>query len=508
MKLRAIHIIPVVLVVGLAGFLYNKLTADKQLNRARQEITAAILFEAEQRDPSGESVGMVRRVIKRREEYYVAPQGSESGEGSRESPWSLEFALSHPPYIRPGDVIWLRGGEYRGSFVSNLTGTREGPIVVRQYPGERATLEGEGERGSTLTINGGYAWYWGFEVTNSDERRVAEMPGSFPEDLPRGAGVSVYGGDTKVINLVVHDASGGIESWAGATRSELSGNIIYYNGWDGPGRAHGHGIYVQNERGTKPILGNVVFSQFRDGIHAYSEEAALSGIYLDKNIVFMNGYLSERSPPARNILLGGHQVADSPLVFGNLTYFPQSAEGGENNLGYEAGCSDARILENYFVGPTALKTVNCQASEMQKNYFVGGTVGFQGDDFPENHYYDSPPEDVVWFVHRDKWEVDRSLIVIYNWPRQESVSVDFTDFGLAKGDAYRLRNVQDFFDDVAYGVAGDEPITISMVGRTVAKPVGTPPPPSTFPEFGVFVMDRIQEIPEEARTDTASLNVH
>src|ERR1035441_1759781 len=40
------------------------------------------------------------------------------------------------------------------------TGTSRNPIVVRQYPGERATING------SLTVNGADTWYWGFEVTN------------------------------------------------------------------------------------------------------------------------------------------------------------------------------------------------------------------------------------------------------------------------------------------------------------------------------------------------------
>ena len=71
--------------------------------------------------------------------YYVSPTGSASGDGSASRPWDLATALAHPSKVVAGDTIWLRGGSYRGALTSRLTGTASRPIVVRQYPGERAT---------------------------------------------------------------------------------------------------------------------------------------------------------------------------------------------------------------------------------------------------------------------------------------------------------------------------------------------------------------------------------
>src|SRR6202521_375199 len=82
--------------------------------------------------------------------YYVAPPGHTTGDGSMGTPWDLQTALSVPPAVRPGDTIWLRGGTYAGaavagySFACSLKGTAGLPISVRQYPGERATIDGRG----------------------------------------------------------------------------------------------------------------------------------------------------------------------------------------------------------------------------------------------------------------------------------------------------------------------------------------------------------------------------
>src|SRR5690242_7287804 len=75
-------------------------------------------------------------------DWYAAPTGSASGDGSIGSPWDLATALEQPSSVKPGDTIWLRGGSYTGHFVSSIKGAKNKPIVVRQYAGERATLDG------------------------------------------------------------------------------------------------------------------------------------------------------------------------------------------------------------------------------------------------------------------------------------------------------------------------------------------------------------------------------
>ena len=86
----------------------------------------------------------------------------------------MDTALAQPSAVKPGDTIWLRGGTYVGAFRSSLTGSSGKPILLRQYPGERATIDGNyGGNDATLDIRGSNAWYWGFEVTNSDPTRAS-----------------------------------------------------------------------------------------------------------------------------------------------------------------------------------------------------------------------------------------------------------------------------------------------------------------------------------------------
>jgi hypothetical protein len=90
-------------------------------------------------------------------EHYVSPIGT--GDGSKERPWNLATAFNNPPSLQPGDTVWLRGGTYGNGrstiFTCNLQGTQQKPIIVRQYPGERAIINGGIENGRGVRGSGG-----------------------------------------------------------------------------------------------------------------------------------------------------------------------------------------------------------------------------------------------------------------------------------------------------------------------------------------------------------------
>ncbi|MEX2302092.1 MAG: hypothetical protein WD733_14230, partial [Bryobacterales bacterium] len=76
-------------------------------------------------------------------DFFAAPYGHAAAQGTVTDPWNIETALAHPAAVNPGDVIWLRGGIYtlERTLASRLRGAEGRPILVRQFPGERATLD-------------------------------------------------------------------------------------------------------------------------------------------------------------------------------------------------------------------------------------------------------------------------------------------------------------------------------------------------------------------------------
>ena len=490
----------------------------------------------------------------RENDFYVAPNGSKGGTGSLASPWDLQTALQQPAAVHPGDTIWLRGGRYVGTFRSFLTGTPSSPIKVRQYPGERATLDGNaattlatamdgstttctlaanlygpnsviridsediylwdkalipnrGWNGTTATphaagatvitntvalaIDGAYTWFMGFEITNTSGARSNATTGSLPPDR-LGFAIDANGPGTKVINMVIHDAGQGIGLWTSATDGEAYGNLIYYNGWDASDRGHGHGIYTQNlAPSVKRIADNVLFGQFAIGIQAYTGGGNIDNIQLEGNVAFDNGVLSRVSGNTYNLLVGGMQLANNPSLISNFTYTQQTA-GGNDNLGYNAGCTNATVTGNYFAANSALKLVNCLTGlSMTGNTLYGTTSGFTPSSFPSNTYLSTRPTVNQIFVRPNLYEPGRAHLIVYNWNLDASVDIDVSSV-LVSGDAFEIRSVLDAFGTpVLAGTYSGAPLTIPLSGLPAVSPIGVQLPTPIHQEFNVFLLTRI-----------------
>ncbi len=425
--------------------------------------------------------------------FYASPTGRPQGRGTAGDPWDLATALSGSSGVEAGDTIWLRGGTYAGAYRSRLEGAADRPIIVRALPGERATLDGGATNGSAiLTVEGSYTWYWGFEVTSSDPLRQTSSTGSWPSgsEIPRGEAVLTNQGSTtgpglRFINLVLHDTRQGVSFWKEAIDGEVYGSLIYYNGWESADRGHGHGIYTQNETGTKRIADNIIFSGFSHGIHAYGSDAApLDNFDIEGNTVFNSGDLS--SSGGRNLLLGGGRVARSPTIRDNLLYYPTGGPVSALDVGFQAGCTDAVVTDNY--ASNGVVFVKCLPVSMTGNTFLGSVAGVAPAHYPENDYLAQRPTGQRIFLRPNQYEPGRANITIYNWDLKSAVDVDLGAI-LAPGDRFEIRNVQDFFGEpVVAGTYESGPVSIPMAGLTVAAPVGWPAPPPTGPEFNAFVL--------------------
>jgi len=421
-------------------------------------------------------------------EYHVAPSGVATNDGSSTRPLDLTTALSSTSPARPGDTIWLHDGTYLAPVVSRLTGTASAPIIVRQYPGERATIDGGTTALDALTVHGAHTWFWGFEITSSDPRRVSSESGSWPSDLRRGYGAVTRAPGIRFINLVVHDNANGIGLWQESVGSEAYGNILYYNGWQGTDRAHGHGIYTQNQTGVRRIVDNILFDQFSHGVHAYGSSAAsLDNITLEGNIAFMNGSISAGGiyESGRELLLGGYRVAANPVVEANATY------AGQSNFGYSAGCTNGRMTNNYFAGATILVACNPQ---MTGNNFYDPNwprYGTWPTQYPQNVFHGARPTTTVVRVRPNAYEPGRAHIAIYNWSRSASVMVDLAPARLPLGAAFEIRDARNFFGSpVATGNYNGTPVLVPMSGLVAADAVGNVPrrPVHNAPDFGAFVV--------------------
>lgn len=459
--------------------------------------------------------------------WYVSPDGTVGGDGSVERPWSLAAALAQPSAVRPGDTIWVRGGRYVGDVASRLAGTPASPIVVRAYPGERATIDGQ------LAIAGSFTTYWGLEVTYSDPRRVSAVPGSDPPDVPReGKGILVTGPSIRLVHLTVHELGDGLFAGASAPGLEIIGCLFYNNGWQGPDRGHGHNIYLQNSGATKRVVDNVLFSSFAYGIQLYGSSAAsVQDFELTGNTVFLSGApVSPRFWYTPNIVMygGGPGTLGRLVLTGNSLYHVSTqATSLVLGQGNEGTGRDALVAGNLVQGFTTL--ANWVNMTVRDNEFMSGPVPLDGSDallgvrfdtdaqvptwrFTGNRYAVVPSPREPFYVVRapadgevypfadwqrtfgfdpdgtflatggsatgsatrvvvrpSSFEAGRAFVTVWNWAGAGSVPVDLSGV-LRMGQRFTVHHVYDVF--------GPPLLAGTYGGGSVSVPQPTSPPPA------------------------------
>jgi hypothetical protein len=456
----------------------------------------------------------------------VAPWGASDGDGSNAKPWDLQTALNGGALqIHPGETVWLRGGTYSGSFTSRLAGDPSKPIIVRQYPLEHATLEGN------LSVFGHDVWFWGFELMNPN---------------PTGAtsnGINSRAPRVKYINLVIHDAnSSGIGFHDGADLvpapdGEVYGSIIYNNGTLNNNH---HGVYVDNNVGAKSVRDNIVFNNWAFGIQVYATgpNQYLNNITVDGNIVFNNSRIGGAFDG--EFIIGGSGV---PVVGGvltnNYTFNGDGRLAADVGWYYSSANTDIRVTGNYFVGglemddwSTAVVTNNTiyattiavpQASGVlfsrgsisthtySGNIFYGDSTvlgwghnpakgpgsisrtnfaswkSLTGWTNPGQFAGGVPPDLVV--VRPNAYETGRANIAIYNWSKAAIVPVDVSGV-LTQGQKYVLLNVLNFYGTpVLAGTYQGGSLQVPMTVVASPAPLGRGQSgPAPGPTFNAFVL--------------------
>ncbi|HEY0565188.1 MAG TPA: choice-of-anchor Q domain-containing protein [Terriglobales bacterium] len=246
-------------------------------------------------------------------QLYVAPSGSDSGDGSVTRPW---HTLSHADAnARPGDVIHVAAGTYPSSAESGArlktvnSGTAQAPIVWVSDTKWTAKI--------TSTVTGNNAAWWsagnyvqiqGFEITGSG-----------------ALGIYNTGSHTRIIGNHIHDipatgcpTAGGAGIHDGnyaASDDDVIGNWVHDIGDPSHPCARVHGIYHANLRGH--IQNNVVYRNQGWGIHTWH---AASNLTISGNTVFANGWggiiIGATSPDFPS----GSGLNDYTVVTDNIVY--------------------------------------------------------------------------------------------------------------------------------------------------------------------------------------------
>lgn len=449
-------------------------------------------------------------------EFYVAPNGLPTNDGSLESPWDLQTALNQPEGVTDHSKIWMRGGEYiNGPYIARLRATSsdadETTITLRSYPGEWAILDGrDTEDGKfVFQISGVNCRYWGFEITNTNPN--ANHPGL------HYAGKDDYSdlNGNVMINCIIHNVNGNLFYHGNG----LYGCILSFCGIDGSN--HDHSAYVQANQDTLKhwMHDNIWLFSYGYHLHGFA-----GGVVSIKNLeaignVFVNaGYAWSTPDPSNlqktNVIVrvdwtggvtdqihfdsnyGWHEI-EEPLGTHSMIYRFAEKQGPAQNTNY-------RVNNNVFRGWTDFESyrLNADWSELKEcegNTFFPVRQPFPTNDYPNNAYHTtaSPPSGQQIFVRPNRYEQGRGHIVVFNWDELDTAQIDLSNV-LSVGDLYEVLNGQNYFGDpVALGAYDGNPIALPMAGLEPAQPMNgvIDENEKTGKAFNIFVVRKIDELP-------------
>lgn len=471
-------------------------------------------------------------------DYYASPSGTPSADGSISNPWDLKTALNKTAIVKPSDTLWLRGGIYGSGgsnvYTCNLTGISNAPVVVRQYPGENARVNG------SITAQNAYVTYMGFEIFNSSTERKVLNP-------QRPGGINVYGQGNKLINLTIHDTGHpGIGFWENAgDGAEVYGCIIWGNGlYDlsdprfPDGWTRGSAIYTQNKLGTRYITDTIAFRNFTTGLNAYTENGYTDGYTIEGCTVFDH--------PQWSYWFTGGTI--NPMrrlkLINNYGYHPRASQSSTAGFGYaDRPEGDIILQNNYFAGGQVAADINRWADvRMISNTFIAATraltwtlstaapanVDFNNYFSPSvlpwvvdtyntytfdgwkllkgldvhSTFVKSFPTDLRVFIRPNKYQPGRANITVFNWSGQPSASLTLTNTGLKPGDSFEIRDTQNFLGSPVYsGIYDGAPVAIPLNLNAVTPLIGNVShysnlhTPSEFNAFVVLPLTRAEKPP-------------
>ena len=386
---------------------------------------------------------------------YASPTGTPDGDGTRDQPWDLTTALNAHDKIGPGDTLWLLAGTYRHPDRSNgsqgyafsLAGAPDKPVTIRPEAGQRVTLDGGLHTAADPEPK--HVEIHGLEILASenliDGERRSDIAGSHPDrGVPWGGVTLKNGHDLKLINCVIHASSNGVGFWRTVGgESEIYGNIIFDNGWVGPDRSHGHGLYTQNTgESYKHVRDNLIIDNYARCVQAYGSSRTEV-----KQYRFEGNYFGDRRKVS-NVLFGG----TSP----------------------DCGNRDAHFVSNLHYQATLRVGYNCGAHDvlLKNSTFIRGgwqahpdSTGVRTEQLTlwrTEHPNHPAPEDIT-FLRPNLHDPGRANLVIIQPGRSERMfDADLSGF-LRKGDSFRIQNARDFF--------GEAVVKATYQGGTIAIPM-------------------------------------
>jgi hypothetical protein len=204
---------------------------------------------------------------------FVSPRGSDRSPGTLTRPMrTIQRALDG---ARPGQRIIVRKGVYEESLLMERSGTRDAPITLAAYRGERVVVRPRPRGGDTyaLHVNAPFIRVKGFVLEGASGTSSANV---FLDE--HASSIELRG------NVIRNGQDQGIFVRSDTSNVQIIGNVVHDNGAGLPGQHQSHGMYVNGTRHL--IVNNVVYDHPHGfGIHIYPDN---DGTIVTGNTVAFN----------------------------------------------------------------------------------------------------------------------------------------------------------------------------------------------------------------------------
>ncbi len=495
----------------------------------------------------------IAAALQAQKKYYVATWGKSTYDGTTTKPWDLKTALSKTNVITAGDTLFLESGTYEGHFDCRLSGSANSPVVIlplkRDIDAGFVIIDGKSGQADSddptfsIESSSSYVVIRELHFTSSFVNRYSTDANG--NDLVWTSGISVGGKNCKIINCFMYDnLSNGIISGYIGTGNEFYGNIVFHNGCvTGSNNPRSHGAYIQNDNSSqrKTFENNILFNNYRTGIHAYSDGGKIIGVSLIGNIVFNNGMMRQSGMSDKNIIAGtGGGGCDNINIENNCTYNNPETQGTGIQAGY-GGINNNTVVRNnkifnglhpfYFSGWYKTEVTNNTVAANVQSVLIQlvlpeTSLGVKFSDYTINNntYYTATPASTSFMyqyentgdtkvaftqwqsntgfdrnstyttslpplnwieIKPNKYEQGRAHVAVYNFQNKTTETIDVSSF-MPVGSEYVVYDVQNLF--------GQPLRQGTLTGRTIDVPLNN----TAFKKpFGNVVNGNIKHTPSE-----------
>lgn len=153
--------------------------------------------------------------------YYVDPDGDDANDGTEDSPWQTLQAAADRAVA--GSTVFVRAGTYHERVDVRVSGSaEEGPIVFRNYPGERPILDGRG-----LDVPADFSGMMAIESQHHVTVQGFEIRGYRTAEsghVPVGVWVGGASNDIHILDTRIHDLG---TDFSGRSGGDAHGIAVY-----------------------------------------------------------------------------------------------------------------------------------------------------------------------------------------------------------------------------------------------------------------------------------------